>query len=151
MASMKNVLAAIGLITIMAFAGICVALMASSVDDTHNMDPVTYSDANTDGLTKEEIQKKLQHYADVLNANDGKTHYLIVSGLVKTSTRDYSSITSESMIRISPGSAKVIDGDLVINVTESTSYHSNVTKYSCEYTIPYHAITGIKIYESLSS
>lgn len=79
------------------------------------------------------------------------THYLIVSGLVKTSTRDYSSITSESMIRISPGSAKVIDGDLVINVTESTSYHSNVTKYSCEYTIPYHAIAGIKIYESLSS
>ena len=55
------------------------------------------------------------------------------------------------MIRISPGSAKVIDGDLVINVTESTSYHSNVTKYSCEYTIPYHAIAGIKIYESLSS
>ncbi len=151
MASIKNVLAVIGLVSVIAFVGVCVALMASGGDNANGPDPVpdADADASTDGLTKDEIQAKLQHYADILNADDGKDHYLIVSGSVKTYTHSQSSVTSESMIHVKPGSVKVTDGDLAITVSESTTYNSGLTHtttyYSSEYLIPYHAIAGIKI------
>ncbi len=149
MASIKNVLAVIGLVSVIAFVGVCLALMASGGNNTNGPDSIQDADASTDGLTKDEIQAKLQHYADILNAEDGKEHYLIVSGSVFTYTHSQSSVTSESMIHVKPGFVKVTDGDLSITVPESTTYNSGMTHkttyYSSEYLIPYHAIAGIKI------
>ena len=150
-----KVLAAIGLISMIAFAGVCVMLMTSGGDHVNDpgSSPISPDvDASTDGLSKNEVQAKLQHYADVLNANDGKTHYLVVSGLVHTYIHDSNSVSGESMIAVSPGSATVTDGELVLSsLSESYSYrsgsHSITNKYVCDYMIPYHAIVGIKLVE----
>ncbi len=121
-----KVLAAIGLISIIAFAGVCVLLMSSGGDHTEDSgsSPIIPSDvdASTDGLSKTEVQAKLQHYADLLNASDGKTHYLIVSGSVKST--EGSGVAGDCMIYVSPGSATVSDEDLVLSGVSETYYES---------------------------
>ena len=154
-----KVLAAIGLISIIAFAGVCVMLMSSGGDHTSDpgSSPISPDvDANTDGLSKTEVQTKLQHYADLLNASDGKTHYLVVSGSVHTYNNETSSVSGDCMINVAPGSATVSDGDLLLSsISESYSFHSGLSTYTsnyvCDYVIPYHAIVGIKIVKSLPS
>ena len=103
--------------------------MASGGDNTNCSDLVPDADASTDGLTKDEIQAKLQHYADVLNTKDGKSRYLL---------------TANDSIAPIVGSAKVVDGDLVFNSAESSSYAGTTNWRYYEYTLPYHSIIGIK-------
>ncbi len=156
MTTMK-VLAAIGLISIIAFAGVCVMLMISGGDHVNDSGSSPISpdvDASTDGLSKTELQAKLQHYADLLNMSDDKTHYLVVSGSVKTTGSN--GVAGDCMINVAPGSATVSDGDLVLSgLSETyshsyTGYHSSTDIYSCDYVIPYHAIVGIKLVKQTS-
>ncbi len=124
-----KVLAAIGLISIIAFAGVCLMLMSTGGE--HNDGPSSSYDidASTDGLTKDEIQAKLQGYADLLNSRDGKNRYLMVNG---------------EMLKPTPGSVKVVNGDLILSVTEASSYYTGTTYYYYEYVVPYHSIAGLK-------
>ncbi len=156
-----RILAVIGLVSIIAFVGVCIVLMASGGNHDDNSDPSTTIspdvDASSDGLSKDEVQTKLQHYADLLNANDGKTHYLIVSGSVHTFNGDGSSVMGDCMIKVDPGSASAINGDLVLfGISESYywrsgAFNSGTNIYSCDYVIPYHAIVGLKIVKALPS
>jgi hypothetical protein len=151
----KKVFAAIGLTSIIAIAGVCVAMMPSGGDHPEIPGSPSEADASTDGLTKNEVQAKLQHYADLLNTDDGKTRYLVVSGSVHTFNNESSGVVGDCMIGVAPGSASVADGDLLISASETytnwTGSRHISSVYACDYVVPYHAIVGIKIVKTSSN
>ena len=59
-------------------------------------------------------------------------------------------IKSHEMIEVPAGSASVSNGDLFLSQISENNYVSGgslskTTYFKCDYTIPYHAIVGIKI------
>ncbi len=155
MTSLNNGFAVIGVIAIIAVAGAGVALVMFNGDPSEQTDAANMNGVGTDGLTYEQVQAKLQHYADLLNKDDGKTHYLILSGTthtVRSSSGSYSfsdNIRSDYMINVKVGSASVSNGDLLISgiseaYSSSSGSYSTRTEYSCDYLIPYHSIVGLK-------
>ncbi len=152
----KNVLAAIGLVTVLAVSGIAVAFVMNggeSPSEQSDAETTGTESVGTDGLTYAQIQEKLQRYADMINnAADGKGVYLIVSGDVRNiTTSQYSSISGSDSIIPVKGSAKVTNGDLTVTANESVNSSISIVSYECEYTIPYHAIVAIKIATHITS
>ncbi len=152
-----KVLAAIGLMSIIAFAGVCVMLMSTGgghSNDSGSSPAMPDVYASTDGLSKSEIQATLQHYAALQNTSDDKTHYLVVSGSVRSTGSN--GVAGDCMINVAPGSAIVSDGELVLSGLSETyynsysGYHSSTTVYACDYVVPYHSIVGIKLVKQTS-
>ena len=142
MTSLKNGFAVIGVIAIIAVAGAGVALVMFNGNPSEQTDAANMNGVGTDGLTYEQVQAKLQHYADILNADDGKRNYLIVSGSTYFHKGDASSsVKSDCAIFVTKGSAKIVNGDLFVSATE---FYTSYENYTCDYLIPYHAIVGIK-------
>ncbi|MBR4226983.1 MAG: hypothetical protein IKR86_09520 [Candidatus Methanomethylophilaceae archaeon] len=143
MASMRNALAVVGLISIIAVSCIAVGLLIANEEPSKPPDDWS-ADASTDGLTYSQIQSKLNHYAEILNTKDA---YLVLSGDVWSQSYGSSviSTTSGNTVTPVPGSAKVVDGDLMIT-TKLRSYSGGTSSYTnYDLIIPYHSIVAIKI------
>ena len=143
MDSSRILLVTIGLVAIV--GALCFAVGLAVSDNDHSSSDDWASDASTDGLTYSQIQSKLNRYAEILNTKDAS---IVLSGDVwsKYVGSSWTLDTSGSTIKPIAGTAKVVDGDLVVetvlkySITNGSSGSSNY-----ELVIPYHSIVAIKV------
>lgn len=125
MTSMKNALAAVGAITIIAVAGLAIGFGAFSGNPSDDSDAASSSD----------IVKDLNKYADMLN--DTSTNYsLYLNNAIFTTANSNGYHVYTQPIK---GTVKVEGLNLSFDVWYSEQYNQ---KY--HWVIPYHAIDGIR-------
>ena len=133
----------IGLLAIVGALCFVVGLTVSGNDHSSSDDRA--SDASTDGLTYSQIQSKLNRYADILNSKDAS---IVLSGDVwsRYVGGSWTLDTSGSTIKPIAGTAKVVDGDLVVEtMLKSSTSNATSTSNFYELIIPYHSIVAIKV------
>ena len=142
MDSTRILLVTIGLVAVV--GALCFAVGLAVSDNSHPSSDDWASDASTDGLTYSQIQSKLNRYADILNSKDAS---IVLSGDVWSQYVGSYWITDTSGNTIKPiaGTAKVVDGDLVIKtMLKSSTSNATSTSNFYELIIPYHSIVAIK-------
>ena len=143
MDSSRILLVTIGLVAIV--GALCFAVGLAVSDNDHSSSDDWASDASTDGLTYSQIQSKLNRYAEILNTKDAS---IVLSGDVwsKYVGSSWTLDTSGSTIKPIAGTAKVVDGDLVVEtVLKYSITNGSSGSRNYELIIPYHSIVAIKV------
>ena len=133
-------------ISLVVFVGaLCFAVGLTVSNNDHSSSDEWASDASTDGLTYSQIQSKLNHYADIINSKDAS---IVLSGDVwsRFAGSSFTLDTSGSTIKPIAGTAKVVDGDLIVKTVLNYSItNSTLGSNNYELIIPYHSIVAIKV------
>ena len=142
MDSSRILLVTIGLVAIVGV--LCFAVGLAVSDNGHPSSDDWASDASTDGLTYSQIQSKLNRYADILNTKDAS---IVLSGDVWSAFYgNWTLDTSGSTIKPIAGTAKVVDGDLIVEtVLKYSITNGSSGSRNYELVIPYHSLVAIKI------